>query len=244
MKTHGAPPPPRIIPHLHRAGSFSGYSCDIWAAGVCLWAFVFGSLPFQLEDSPDELFEAICERELAFPDTKVHIPHTDNHTHTRPPPCCPSIDPPPSDTTTTTAGGLPRAARPPPAVPPQAARGPHHPGGRAGPPLVAARRRGAGGEPPARGQRRRRWRGGGGRGGGGGGGGAALPGSAGHAAVARLLLPARVRDGGRGAGRHPLRQQLRARGAFVFRWAVGCFWSPLWVMGGYPTLEKKQTHRP
>lgn len=69
-QSHGAPT--RIIPHS--AGSFSGYSCDIWAAGVCLWAFVYGSLPFQLEDSPDELFEAICERELAFPDTKVHHP--------------------------------------------------------------------------------------------------------------------------------------------------------------------------
>ena len=60
-------------PHTHRAGSFSGYSCDIWAAGVCLWAFVFGTLPFQLEDSPDDLFEAICEREPAFPDTKVRM---------------------------------------------------------------------------------------------------------------------------------------------------------------------------
>lgn len=47
-------------------GSFSGYSCDVWSAGVCLWVFVFGTLPFQ-EESPEELFEAIREKDFVFP---------------------------------------------------------------------------------------------------------------------------------------------------------------------------------
>lgn len=54
----------------HRAGSFSGYSCDIWAAGICLWVFIYGSLPFN-EESPDDLFDAIIEKEPVFPQTKV-----------------------------------------------------------------------------------------------------------------------------------------------------------------------------
>lgn len=49
-----------------QGATFSGYSCDVWAAGVCLWAFMFGKLPFQ-EDSPEVLFEAIRDKELDFP---------------------------------------------------------------------------------------------------------------------------------------------------------------------------------
>ena len=48
-------------------GSFSGYSCDVWATGVCLWVFVFGTLPFQ-EESPEELFEAIREKDFVLPE--------------------------------------------------------------------------------------------------------------------------------------------------------------------------------
>lgn len=53
---------------MSRAGGpFSGYSCDIWAAGVCLWVFIFGSLPF-MEDSPDDLFDRIVEGDLVWPE--------------------------------------------------------------------------------------------------------------------------------------------------------------------------------
>ncbi len=60
-------------PEMCKQGaSFSGYSCDVWAAGVCLWTFVYGTLPFQ-EDSPDELFEAIVEKEPVFPDERKPV---------------------------------------------------------------------------------------------------------------------------------------------------------------------------
>jgi len=39
--------------------SFSGYAADVWAAGVCLYIFVTGKLPFFSED-PCELFDRIC----------------------------------------------------------------------------------------------------------------------------------------------------------------------------------------
>jgi [calcium/calmodulin-dependent protein kinase] kinase len=44
--------PPRRI-------SFSGYAADVWAAGVCLFIFVTGKLPF-FSENPSELFQQIC----------------------------------------------------------------------------------------------------------------------------------------------------------------------------------------
>ena len=76
----------------------------MWAAGVCLWVFVFGTLPF-IEDMPDELFEAILQREPAFPDTKVRpsvrllgvawLGLADGCTPRRQPPHATTIDPMP-----------------------------------------------------------------------------------------------------------------------------------------------------
>jgi len=40
---------------------------DVWAAGVCLYVWVWGSLPFQGDSIPD-MFTAIKEKPLAFPD--------------------------------------------------------------------------------------------------------------------------------------------------------------------------------
>jgi hypothetical protein len=34
---------------------------------VCLWVFIFGSLPF-MEDSPDDLFDRIVEGDLVWPE--------------------------------------------------------------------------------------------------------------------------------------------------------------------------------
>ena len=47
---------------------FSGYSADMWAAGVCLYAFVTGKLPFYSE-IPTDLFEKICKAEIDFTST-------------------------------------------------------------------------------------------------------------------------------------------------------------------------------
>lgn len=49
------------------AGSqmFSGYAADMWAAGVCLYIFVTGRLPFYSE-VPTDLFEAINEEEIDY----------------------------------------------------------------------------------------------------------------------------------------------------------------------------------
>ena len=40
-------------------GSFSGYAADIWAAGVCLYVFVTGTLPFYSDDPSELYFEFV-----------------------------------------------------------------------------------------------------------------------------------------------------------------------------------------
>lgn len=45
--------------------AFSGYAADIWAAGVCLYVFVTGKLPFYT-DAPETLFEMIKEASVPF----------------------------------------------------------------------------------------------------------------------------------------------------------------------------------
>jgi serine/threonine protein kinase len=44
---------------------FSGYAADMWAAGVCLYIFVTGLLPFYSE-IPTELFEKISDAEISY----------------------------------------------------------------------------------------------------------------------------------------------------------------------------------
>jgi hypothetical protein len=58
-----------------RAEPFSGYACDTWAAGVLLWVFIYGTLPF-MEETPDDLFEAITTKDLEFPADKVRYART------------------------------------------------------------------------------------------------------------------------------------------------------------------------
>jgi len=45
--------------------SFSGYASDLWAAGVCLYIFTSGCLPFYSE-SPSELFHKISQGKIPF----------------------------------------------------------------------------------------------------------------------------------------------------------------------------------
>lgn len=45
-------------PEMCEGGNFSGYAADLWAAGVCLYIFVTGKLPFYSE-IPCDLFEVI-----------------------------------------------------------------------------------------------------------------------------------------------------------------------------------------
>lgn len=47
------------------AGPFSGYAADLWAAGVCLFIFATGQLPF-FSDIPTELFSAIEEGNVQY----------------------------------------------------------------------------------------------------------------------------------------------------------------------------------
>ncbi|KAL3945119.1 MAG: hypothetical protein SGBAC_000787 [Bacillariaceae sp.] len=49
---------------------FSGYAADMWAAGVCLYIFVTGKLPF-FSDIPTDLFDAISGCALNFGDLDV-----------------------------------------------------------------------------------------------------------------------------------------------------------------------------
>ena len=45
--------------------AFSGYAADIWAAGVCLYIFVTGKLPFYSE-SPSDLMDMIKEANVPY----------------------------------------------------------------------------------------------------------------------------------------------------------------------------------
>mmetsp|Transcript_5386 Transcript_5386/g.8289 ORF Transcript_5386/g.8289 Transcript_5386/m.8289 type:complete len:471 (+) Transcript_5386:109-1521(+) len=45
--------------------SFSGYAADLWAAGICLYIFVTGKLPF-FSETPMELFEMIEEANVPY----------------------------------------------------------------------------------------------------------------------------------------------------------------------------------
>lgn len=46
-------------------GGFSGYSADLWAAGVCLYIFTTGMLPF-FSHFPSELFDLIAKAEVHY----------------------------------------------------------------------------------------------------------------------------------------------------------------------------------
>jgi serine/threonine protein kinase len=54
----------------HSANAYSAYSADVWAAGVCLWIFVFGSLPFWAPGPshlPDPIFDEILSSKTSPP---------------------------------------------------------------------------------------------------------------------------------------------------------------------------------
>lgn len=53
-------------PEMCRQGPFSGYSADLWACGVCLYAMIFGVLPFVSED-PLDLFDKIATEPFTLP---------------------------------------------------------------------------------------------------------------------------------------------------------------------------------
>ena len=52
-------------PEMCRGSSFSGYAADMWAAGVCLYIFVTGKLPFY-STVPMDLMDAIKEGEVPY----------------------------------------------------------------------------------------------------------------------------------------------------------------------------------
>ena len=56
--------------------AFSGYAADLWAAGVCLYIFVSGRLPF-FSDLPLELMERIAEGNVPFDELDVSEPMLD-----------------------------------------------------------------------------------------------------------------------------------------------------------------------
>ncbi|CAM9596077.1 unnamed protein product, partial [Hapterophycus canaliculatus] len=49
-----------------RQGTYNAFAADVWAAGVCLWVFRFGTPPFFNTD-PTNLFVEICRQPLEFP---------------------------------------------------------------------------------------------------------------------------------------------------------------------------------
>lgn len=53
-------------PEMCAQGPYSGYATDMWAVGICLFAMVFGTLPFT-GSNPIDLFSCIQNSELTFP---------------------------------------------------------------------------------------------------------------------------------------------------------------------------------
>ena len=47
-----------FAPEMCTKGPFNAYACDVWALGICVWAMVFGTLPFK-GGNPVELFDLI-----------------------------------------------------------------------------------------------------------------------------------------------------------------------------------------
>lgn len=56
--------------------SFSGYAADLWAAGVCLYIFATGKLPFYSE-SPGDLMDMIKEGNVPYDDENMSDPLVD-----------------------------------------------------------------------------------------------------------------------------------------------------------------------
>jgi hypothetical protein len=42
---------------------YDAFAADVWACGVCLWVFLYGTLPFH-DHNPTALFTAICTQPL------------------------------------------------------------------------------------------------------------------------------------------------------------------------------------
>ena len=52
-------------PEMCSTSEFSGYACDIWAAGICLFIFTTGKVPF-FSMTPLTLFELISKAEVPY----------------------------------------------------------------------------------------------------------------------------------------------------------------------------------
>lgn len=55
---------------------FSGFAADMWAAGICLYIFVSGRLPF-FSENPGDLFESIVEDDVPFDGMRFSAPLVD-----------------------------------------------------------------------------------------------------------------------------------------------------------------------
>ena len=58
----------------HRTSTQDVSQVDVWAAGVCLYVWLWGKLPFQGDSIPD-MFTAIRQQPLTFPDSPACHPH-------------------------------------------------------------------------------------------------------------------------------------------------------------------------
>lgn len=71
-RSKGLPPTPSLPPFspnksFRPQGTYNAFAADVWAAGVCLWVFRFGTPPFYDVD-PSNLFVDICRQPLLFPE--------------------------------------------------------------------------------------------------------------------------------------------------------------------------------
>lgn len=57
-----------LAPECCKSEAFNGYLVDIWALGINLYSFLYGSVPYHNENA-SELFDAIEDKPVVYPDT-------------------------------------------------------------------------------------------------------------------------------------------------------------------------------
>ncbi|CAM9346815.1 unnamed protein product, partial [Sphacelaria rigidula] len=66
-----APEMCRQVSNGARSSAFNAYATDAWAAGITLWCFLYGTVPF-VRTSPMDLFDAIANERAPVPDEVSH----------------------------------------------------------------------------------------------------------------------------------------------------------------------------
>jgi hypothetical protein len=58
---------PEMVDDDNKTNRYSAYAADVWAAGICLWIFIYGTLPFW-SAAPHDIFNLILQTKTSFPE--------------------------------------------------------------------------------------------------------------------------------------------------------------------------------